>query len=184
MPNHCENYLQIDGDDKNDVAAVLDAIAGATPIDFNKLIQYPNRFKSLDDRAHEFNEKIRIIRSDDPDAFQKRKQLREEYSVPQDRMYAIDGFSSGGYEWRYKNWGTKWNAYRVEIVLREEYQAIIKFETAWSPPFPVIAKLAEMFPQCKFTLEFCEPGEAYRGSAYYENGELKQSATSDYYGSI
>jgi hypothetical protein len=142
----------------------LDAIAGVTPIDFNKLIQYPTKIGSLDEA----------------DASQKRKQLREEYNVPQDRIYAIDSFNSAGYEWCYKNWGTKWNAYRVEMVLREEYQAIIKFETAWSPPFPVIAKLAEMFPHGKFTLQFCEPGEAYSGSAYYERGKLRQITTSDY----
>lgn len=46
------------------------------------------------------------------------------------------------YEWCIKNWGTKWNACDTEIIDEDT----IKFDTAWSSPEPVIAKLAEMYP--------------------------------------
>ncbi len=46
------------------------------------------------------------------------------------------------YKWQVDNWGTKWNSYSNK---REDN--ILEFETAWSPPIPVIDRLAEM---CKF----------------------------------
>lgn len=42
------------------------------------------------------------------------------------------------YDWNVTNWGTKWGAYSVKFVSKKE----ITFETAWSPPHPVIEKLA------------------------------------------
>lgn len=43
------------------------------------------------------------------------------------------------YGWNCDNWGTKWNAYDVEVISDET----IKFETAWSAPRPVINALAK-----------------------------------------
>ena len=49
------------------------------------------------------------------------------------------------YDWRWREWGTKWNAYEVEAG-----DGVYYFETAWSPATPVIAKLAAMFPTISF----------------------------------
>ena len=51
------------------------------------------------------------------------------------------------YNWRNTNWGTKWNAYEVEINWDEEYKECIEinFQTAWSPPEPIYFKLDEIF---------------------------------------
>lgn len=46
------------------------------------------------------------------------------------------------YEWRYCNWGTKWNAHNTVII---DADTII-FDTAWSNPMPVIRKLCELYP--------------------------------------
>ena len=43
------------------------------------------------------------------------------------------------YEWNVEMWGTKWNAYQLEIVS----PTVVTFETAWSAPHPVIARLVE-----------------------------------------
>lgn len=43
------------------------------------------------------------------------------------------------YYWNRENWGTKWNAYSTERDGNE-----IKFDTAWSTPYPVMEKLHEM----------------------------------------
>lgn len=45
------------------------------------------------------------------------------------------------YEWRCKNWGTKWNA---SDVFWGEYD--VSFSTAWSPVTKLIKKLAKKFP--------------------------------------
>ena len=45
------------------------------------------------------------------------------------------------YDWSIENWGTKWNA--CDCFDNGDY---IEFETAWSLPHPVYAKLAEITP--------------------------------------
>lgn len=47
------------------------------------------------------------------------------------------------YDWCRKNWGTKWNAVDTTIYGRDDE---VSFDTAWAPPEPVVAKLAEMYP--------------------------------------
>jgi hypothetical protein len=50
------------------------------------------------------------------------------------------------YDWAIEHWGTKWNAY--DIVYLDGVDAdhiygdiLVKIETAWSPPMPVLAAL-------------------------------------------
>src|SRR5690606_37803499 len=46
--------------------------------------------------------------------------------------------------WQRENWGTKWNAYQCSCMV-DGGKAIIKFDTAWSIPYPVIAAFANRF---------------------------------------
>jgi len=45
-------------------------------------------------------------------------------------------------EWCVDKWGTKWNAYDAEQIDANT----VRFQTAWSPPLPVLAELAKRFP--------------------------------------
>ena len=54
------------------------------------------------------------------------------------------------YEWRSKNWLTKWNAHDQEMINDHS----ISFYTAWSPPIPVIEALSEMFPDIVFKISY------------------------------
>jgi len=54
------------------------------------------------------------------------------------RSYRICG-SLNWHDWNRQNWGTKWNAYDVEVVSSN----IVEFQTAWSAPHPVIEALAK-----------------------------------------
>ena len=75
----------------------------------------------------------------------------------------------GWYNWRVNNWGTKWEV--SEVAMYESKVALTyEFDTAWSPPEPVIAKLSELFPNAYITLFFDEPGMAFRGSISYKEG--------------
>ena len=54
------------------------------------------------------------------------------------------------YDWSLKYWGTKWNAYhghiRQEVAsLGDEFELVLEFSTAWSPPEPVYAHLAKLY---------------------------------------
>lgn len=55
------------------------------------------------------------------------------------------------YSWNVNNWGTKWNAYSVE---RNEGE--VKFETAWSHPYPVIEALSRRFPEVTFDVRYAD----------------------------
>ena len=48
-------------------------------------------------------------------------------------------------KWRCKNWSTKWNAYRTEVV-REGEAIWLSFDTAWAPPVPIFNEVARRFP--------------------------------------
>ena len=62
------------------------------------------------------------------------------------------------YERRLEKWGTKWFGYDLSIGDTE-----ISFYTAWSPPLPIIKKLAELHKELVFRLEYYETGAAFRG---------------------
>jgi len=57
------------------------------------------------------------------------------------------------YYWRIENWGTKWPAEKGSLLQGEN---ILSFETAWSAPIPVIAKLSEKFPKVSFFLDWAD----------------------------
>ena len=53
------------------------------------------------------------------------------------------------YEWRVKNWGTKWNSLDAKF---DEQMNMFTFDTAWAAPVPVINKLSKLFPDTEFNL--------------------------------
>jgi hypothetical protein len=50
------------------------------------------------------------------------------------------------YGWNIENWGTKWNSYEPRGPRWKNDIFTFSFETAWSPPSPILHKLAEMYP--------------------------------------
>lgn len=48
--------------------------------------------------------------------------------------------------------------------------AFLEFETAWSPPIPVVEKMAGMFPDHDFDLAYYEGGVGYCGQARWSQG--------------
>jgi hypothetical protein len=73
------------------------------------------------------------------------------------------------YHQRLEKWGTKWVGYDLSIG-----DSAISFFTAWTPPVPIIEKLAELHPEMIFRLEYYETGNAFRGivTAYWQDGEV------------
>ena len=46
----------------------------------------------------------------------------------------------------------------------------ITFESAWAPPTPVIAAIAEQYPMLRIKHEFSEEGASFWGNVIYDNG--------------
>ena len=150
MPNHVENDLYISGR-KEDVAALLALIGAdkAVPeLDFNTLIPYPDHFKVRDEAYPAWGL-----------PHEQREQAMQEFRARfgSDK----DGFNSGGIDWRRENWGTKWNAY--DVARRDYEGTCVTFQTAWSPPIPVIVALAKRFPTVSLHLEYFERGMQFCG---------------------
>ena len=49
------------------------------------------------------------------------------------------------YSWCNEKWGTKWDACHVQITRDDEDYLEICFDTAWSPPTPVVEKIRELY---------------------------------------
>ena len=64
------------------------------------------------------------------------------------------------YGWRLDNWGTKWEGYDGRFNC-DDFSSFL-FDTAWSPPLPIIKKLAELTGQT-FILEYIEEGMFFCG---------------------
>ena len=80
-----------------------------------------------------------------------------------DRLKSEYGYDNW-YDWRNKNWGTKWDI-KAEVHvddLHDEGCTLI-FQTAWSPPEPIVYKLQEMFPDITFYGGYIGEGWEFAG---------------------
>jgi hypothetical protein len=91
------------------------------------------------------------------------------------------------YVWNRKNWGTKWDAYDIKLggqhtVLDRLARAgtdlveeVVRFDTAWSPPFPVFERMIELYgPECRFVFRWMDEDSFGAGGGYLDSkdGEL------------
>ena len=85
--------------------------------------------------------------------------------------------TSGQDDWWHNNvnsWGTKWDVFGEGVhKSRDEGSVGYSFQSAWSPPTPVIERLAEIFPEVEIEFKYMETGCDFWGVETYENGELK-----------
>ena len=79
------------------------------------------------------------------------------------------------YDWRLANWGTKWNA--CESLYDEDTQNM-HFDTAWSIPEPILAKLAEENPEVNLDV-YCEEEQGWFEEYDSKNGILRHTASGD-----
>ena len=67
------------------------------------------------------------------------------------------------YNWRLQNWDTKWEAYDKEISHVDEDTFQVTFNTAWSPPEGIYARIRERFSDLYVTWFIDEPGMEIAG---------------------
>lgn len=182
LPNWCHNKLTISGDPK----AVEECVAGVTepgqephpgadeaqpepvtvenrvtqPLDFHRIVPVP----------------VELLEASSGDPRQA-AELR--------RLFGTDDL----WEWAMEHWGTVANAVfeRVFIALAvdeeaevprtrtpivEPGKAFYAFETAWSPPVPVITVLAATHPTLDLELIWGEAGAGVAGRLIWRKGKL------------
>ena len=169
MPNHCENDLRITGTKKDVERFLAFAKTDKNEFDYNQFLPYPKKFAALDEAYKQWNKDNR----DEKGALKPGLTWND---APR------DGFNSGGYEWCITTWGTKWNAYNINIEPFDGESVVIHFKSAWAPPKPVIEKAGEMFPALEFDLRYFECGAAFNGILRIEKGEVTHDETGTYFG--
>lgn len=88
------------------------------------------------------------------------------------------------YNWCIENWGTKWNASDVAFFCDGDWldhyddstwesgEVMINFQTAWSPPVPVLTQLSKDNPSVKIIHKFYETGAGFYGTYEYKKGMI------------
>ena len=151
MPNWCANRLIASGP-YEDIHTLVSLVTGpSSAFDFDRILPMPKELQGSTSPA------------------------------PADqaqRLSALTGFPSW-YAWRCARWGTKgaaayafvlWSpkspAERLAEVVEEgslQDSAEWSFDTAWSPPIPVVRELTRRFPRVEFTHDFIEEGADLSG---------------------
>jgi hypothetical protein len=80
------------------------------------------------------------------------------------------------YSWCSSNqpghWGTKWNSTPMDDPHEYDGSNRLEFQTAWSPPEPVIVRLSEMFPDAQFRHRWADEDIGMNvGEITYQEGE-------------
>ena len=106
------------------------------------------------------------------------------HSVPiQDKELAQTFLQKYGetdwYNWRVKNWGTKWDLDAAEFLgcnpnwkelTDGSTEVTVSFDTAWAPPLEALKTLTTLFPSMMIDLKYFEGGMAFAGEAQFEDG--------------
>ena len=67
------------------------------------------------------------------------------------------------YDTNVSQWGTKWDVHPHETeIVKSDFGITMSLETAWSPPIPFCAQLAEIF-KVEVSIFYSEPGIGFAG---------------------
>lgn len=153
MPNWCSNDLEIRGLTKEEVQTIsqkyveLDENNIPSVLDFEKILPTP----------------LALLNEQAPS---NKSQETKEGLI---RAYGAEDW----YNWRIKNWGTKWTINPDSACIRMgDDHVSFSFDSAWAPPEEIISYMSTLFPKAKFTLQYAEPGMAFAGERIYENGKV------------
>ena len=94
--------------------------------------------------------------------------------------------SEDWYDWRTEHWGTKWNARRAArggvTVRGVTATVLVRFDTPWRPPLPVISAAARRFPSLAFDLRWYERGMQVQGRYRCRGEEVLCDLEWEYFG--
>lgn len=164
MPNHVINHLTFSGigEKELDLLQSVGQDDCLATLDFSKIIPMPAELDMESgsrtiDGLKAYSTYLDSAKEDTPD---KEAQFRAAHPNISDATWnigkqAYQNVQKYGaptwYEWRVKNWGTKWNSYDASGIFKEGEKCTMSFSTAWSAPIPILKKLSEMLPDVEIT---------------------------------
>ena len=82
------------------------------------------------------------------------------------------------YRWSIVNWGTKWNAYECTMDISGDWVEF-DFQTAWSPPEPIVRALGKKYPNAIIGLSYREEGCDFEGVLILQNEKIIEEHSRD-----
>jgi hypothetical protein len=149
MPNWITNILTINADEKMVQKILSEIKSEQSEFDFNLIVPQPDELEGTTAPA-------RII-SDEEYAKDSSKGITQTMSEDFIRKYGFNNW----YDWRYENWGTKWNADEVWISDNE-----VSFNTAWCNPQPLLVALSRKYPDIQFDIKFADEDFGHNVGTY------------------
>jgi len=179
MPNHTANLLTLSGP----AQAIQDAIAllaGETAMDFNRILPMPAELRDVHSGGCTIEGVYRTRWREQPGPDGKAVNV----AIPEEELerWRREYRACDWWEWGIANWGTKWNAYTVGEweISRSGTIASIRFETAWSPPEPVMLALSARFPGLDVSLEYADEMGNFLGVGRWRDGNQIHEAAYDH----
>ena len=153
MPNHCQNRVTVygSGNDTDETRAQIAKLKEIFESDtiFGHFIPEPD-----------WNN-IPLMSKDLKGIVYDRGKLGE---LPVDgRFQSTNRQDDRWYDWRLRNWDTKWDAYDVCVTDDDPDQLEVQFDTAWSPPEAVCHAMREKYPDLCVSWFYDEPGMEIAG---------------------
>lgn len=163
MPNWVTNKIKFYGDKEEIKKLKKFMTTKDNNFDFNKITRIPEELNS--DKYPEGSS--RTLAEACAKARKEGKTTCEEFEHPWSNGRTFDELADWGdgylsnlekygaatwYDWCWNNWGTKWNSCDAYWSGDD----FVLFDTAWSAPEPIYAKLAELFPDVHFTVCFAD----------------------------
>lgn len=88
--------------------------------------------------------------------------------------------SEGWYEWRLKNWGTKWNpSINYIYAFKDKMFIQIGSETAWSPPIEFFETFSKIYPSATIEMTYIEESMNFCGKTSFRNGDVRDRYIND-----
>ena len=119
-------------------------------LDFEKFVPYPKEYY---EDIKEQEEIERLIKNGKEGEANKLKIL---YKLKEHKDLDL-------HDWHIVNWGTKWGAHYTQQPIDKGNKLVYTFDTAWSPPLPVVLKMSVMFPNLLFKIKYYEQGSGFKG---------------------
>lgn len=161
MPNHCENVMSVCGD-PSDVAAFVKKVNGVGPNYANQGF-YDDLPKG--ERAKPEDLPVSVL------------SFHQTVPIPEEAQ--VEGYDKAGYAAQRSLWGTKWGAYREQLLKHEGRVAKYAFTTAWCPPQEWMLRTSALFPTLTFYLSYSEESPS-RGKFSMKNGQVLEDQHDDY----
>lgn len=184
MPNWVSCDLIVNGNKEELLRFKHNVKSKEKAIDTNKILPYPDKFRFWKNK-YRFSK----TKKDEPKPMTKEEILMLKLS---DDKEALDeafqiGYNNGGYDWEHENWGCKWGicdcSCETDIKDMEKKDELFYiFNTAWSPPCPLIKALSEKYPKLLFTMKYWEGANGFRGIFKVRDGIIKTDKNYNYKG--